>query len=202
MKDVDQLQPQSPHSVEPAPAPAPAQRPSRARQQSFFLRQLTRTGSQIEAAARTGITARTVRRWRAGNVVFAVRYDEALAARRELLEDLAMRRALGAEQRPAFHRGKPVAIDERHNDAMLMRVLARFDRVRARETVRPDRKSSRDPEHMSDIETLRAAGWVIEPPRGENLAGDFDRHLDHEVEKWAKKMSSSRGQATDPGKRQ
>jgi hypothetical protein len=159
MNDVDLLQPQSPQSLQPAPA----RRPTRARLQSFFLRQLTRTGSQVEAAARTGITARTVRRWRAGNLVFALRYREALADRRELLEDVATRRALRADQRPGFHRGKPVATDERHNDAMLMRVLARFDRVREREA-----------------------------------EGEFKRHLHQEAEKWSAKMSSSRGQATDP----
>ena len=149
----------------------PARRPTRARLQSFFLRQLTRTGSQVEAAARTGITSRTVRRWRAGNLVFALRYDEALTARQELLEDVAMRRALRAGQRPAFHRGKPVATDDRHNDAMLMRVLAHFDRVSEREAVRPGREFPRDLERMSDIETLRSAGWIIQPPPDANPRG-------------------------------
>lgn len=171
MNDDDLLQPHSPQSLEPAPA----RRPTRARLQSFFLRQLTRTGSQVEAAARTGITPRTVRRWRAGNLVFALRYDEALAARRELLEDVATRRALRADQRPAFHRGKPVATDDRHNDAMLMRVLARFDRVSERATVRPGRESPRDLKDMNYIETLRSAGWVIQPPRNANLEGEFKR---------------------------
>ena len=41
-----------------------------------------------------------------------------------------MRRALGADRRPVFHQGKQVATVERHNDVMLMRVLARFDRLR------------------------------------------------------------------------
>ena len=44
-----------------------------------------------------------------------------------------MRRALGADRRPVFHRGRQVASVERHNDAMLMRLLARFDRLRERQ---------------------------------------------------------------------
>ena len=44
-----------------------------------------------------------------------------------------MRRACGTDRRPVFHRGKQVATVERHNDAMLMRVLARFDRLRERQ---------------------------------------------------------------------
>ena len=47
-----------------------------------------------------------------------------------------MRRALGADRRPVFHRGKQVATVERHNDVMLMRVLARFDRLRERQAPR------------------------------------------------------------------
>ena len=43
---------------------------------------------------------------------------------------------MNVEHRPVFHRGIPVASVERHNDAMLMlmlmRMLARFDRLRER----------------------------------------------------------------------
>ncbi len=42
-----------------------------------------------------------------------------------------MRRALSADRRPVFHRGEQIASVERHNDAMLMGLLARFDRLRA-----------------------------------------------------------------------
>jgi len=85
---------------------------------------------------RTGIAPRTVQRWRLANSAFAKRYETVLETRVEILEDLAMRRALGADRRPVFHRGKQIATVERHNDAMLMRVLARFDRLRERRAVR------------------------------------------------------------------
>jgi hypothetical protein len=108
---------------------APPRRPTRARLQTYFLRLLARSGSVVDAAARAGVASRTVRHWRATNAVFARRYGEVLATRVEILEDLAMRRACGADCRPVFHRGKQVATVERHNDSMLVRVLARFDRL-------------------------------------------------------------------------
>jgi hypothetical protein len=114
----------------------PPKRPTRARLQTYFLRQFARSGSLADAAARAGIAPRTVQRWRLANPAFAKRYETVLETRVEILEDLAMRRALGADRRPVFHRGKQIATVERHNDAMLMRVLARFDRLRERRAVR------------------------------------------------------------------
>ena len=125
----------------PAWAPADARppcRPTRARLQTYFLRRLALSGSVADAAARAGITPRTVQRWRIANPAFAQRYEEALARRVEILEDLAMRRALGADRRPVFHRGKQVASVERHTDAMLMRLLMRFDRLRERQAMQPE----------------------------------------------------------------
>ncbi|WP_422000408.1 helix-turn-helix domain-containing protein [Reyranella sp.] len=133
--------------------PAPLHRPTRARLQTRFLRRLLQSGSVAEAAAQVGIAPRTVQRWRATNPLFARRYDEALAGRLEILEDLAMRRALGADRRPVFHRGKLVASVERHNDAMLMRLLARFDRLRERQAL----SAAAGPEAIDDIALLEAS---------------------------------------------
>jgi hypothetical protein len=125
----------NPPTSPPADVELP-RRPTRARLQTFFLRQFARSGSLVDAAARTGVAPRTVQRWRAANPAFARHYQAALAARLEMLEDLAMRRALGTDRRPVFHGGKQVATVERHNDTMLMRVLARFDRLRERQAPR------------------------------------------------------------------
>lgn len=128
--------PEPPAAISPFAADAvdasPPKRPTRARLQTFFLREFARSGSLADAAARTGIAPRTVQRWRASNTVFAGRYDAVLGTRVELLEDAAMRRALGRVSRPVFHRGQHVASVERHNDVMLMRLLTRFDRLRER----------------------------------------------------------------------
>ena len=115
----------------------PPRRPTRARLQTFFLRQFARSECLADAAAATGVTGRTIQRWREANPAFARRYREVLESRVELLEDLAMRRACGTDQRPVFHRGRQVATVERHNDLMLMRVLARFDRLRRRAALVP-----------------------------------------------------------------
>ena len=114
------------------------------------------SGSVADAAARAGITPRTVQRWRAANATFARRYEEVLSQRLEILEDLAMRRALGADRRPVFHRGEQVASVERHNDAMLMRLLARFDRLRDRQA-RTGGRHGREG-YLDDMALLDAAG--------------------------------------------
>ncbi|MFZ5781806.1 MAG: hypothetical protein ACOY4R_16565 [Pseudomonadota bacterium] len=133
--------------------PPPPRRRTTARLQTHFLRRFALSGSVAEAAARIGVATRTVQRWRAGNPVFARRYEAVLANRLEILEDLAMRRALGTDRRPVFHRGRHVATVERHNDAMLMRLLARFDRLRAREDARTAAdEAHREPQWLRELE--------------------------------------------------
>lgn len=142
----------------PSGSAGPPRRPTRARLQTYFLRRLAISGSVAEAAAQAGTTPRTVRRWRAANVAFARRYEETLGGRLEILEDLAMRRALGADRRPVFHRGKQIASVERHNDVMLMRLLARFDRLRERQALQAVARSGGWQEDVDDIALLEAAG--------------------------------------------
>lgn len=136
----------------------PPKRPTRARLQTFFLRQFARSGSLSDASAQTGIAPRTVQRWRAGNPAFAARYDAVLAERVGILEDLAMRRALGSDRRPIFHKGKQVATVDRHNDVMLMRVLARFDRLAERRAARASAPSDRFADAEVCLRVLDEAG--------------------------------------------
>jgi hypothetical protein len=146
--------------AEPAASPAddicPPRRPTRARLQTYFLRRLALSGSAVDSAARAGVTPRTVQRWRIANAAFARRYEEVLSQRLEILEDVAMRRALGADRRPVFHRGKQVASVERHNDMMLMRLLARFDRLRERQARQAAMSELRD-DYVDDVALLEAA---------------------------------------------
>ena len=111
-----------------------------------------------DAAARSGVTPRTVQRWRAANAAFARRYEEVLSQRLEILEDLAVRRALGTDRRPVFHRGRQVASVERHNDAMLMRLLARFDRLREHQALRAAASAAVHDRYPDDMALLDAAG--------------------------------------------
>ena len=137
----------------------PPRHPTRARLQTYFLRRLALSGSVVDAAAQAGVTPRTVQRWRAANATFARRYEEMLSQRLEILEDLAMRRALGADRRPVFHRGRQIASVERHNDTMLMRLLGRFDRLRERQA----HQMAASPDLVDDLALLDAAGeWARE----------------------------------------
>ena len=145
-------------SASPSTDASPPRRPTRARLQTYFLRRLALSGSVADAAARSGVTPRTVQRWRAVNAAFARRYEEVLSQRLEILEDLAMRRALGADRRPVFHRGRQVASVERHNDAMLMRLLARFDRLRDRQALQAAAPAGGHNGYLDDLALLEAAG--------------------------------------------
>ena len=149
---------QAAQAASPPADAGPPRRPTRARLQTYFLRRLALSGSVADAAAQAGVTPRTVRRWRAANPAFARRYEEALVGRLEILEDLAMRRALGADRRPVFHRGKQVASVERHNDAMLMRLLMRFDRLRERQAMQPGAFTSTPEGYLDALAALDAAG--------------------------------------------
>lgn len=111
----------------------PPRRPTPSRVRTYFLRVFERCGSVAEAAARAGVTPRTVQRWATAHPRFAERYAETKARRVELLEDLALQRASGRVLEPRFYHGQQVATVERYNDRTLLRVLDRFDRARERE---------------------------------------------------------------------
>ena len=159
-----------PDSAPPSPV-VRLTRPTRARRQTYFLRHFALSGSVGDAATRTGITPRSVQRWRTVNPAFARRYDEVVADRVAILEELAMRRASSVDYRVVFHRGRPVATVERHNDVMLMRVLARFDKQRLRS-------------FDQDVERKVAA-------RVQQLQSEFDLRVAEEVEKRMSQLSRS-----------
>jgi hypothetical protein len=109
-----------------------------ARLRTYFLRQFERSGSLAEAAARAGITPRTVQRWRSQDPRFAVRYDALIERQEAILGDAAIQRAGRVQRRIYCFRGKEVAAVERTNDQMLKFVLSRFDRARERAERRRD----------------------------------------------------------------
>jgi hypothetical protein len=187
----------APASLREPPDTAPPSRFTRARLQTYFLRQLERSGSVADAAARAGVAPRTVQRWRTANPAFARRYGEVLAQRVELLEDLAMRRACGTDRRAVFHRGKQVATVERHNDVMLMRVLARFDRLRERQAGRHRRWH--EPLDEEALRRLDEAGEraAREAARRRQAAGDIEGRVRQEEEKRLSQLSPSMRQASD-----
>lgn len=109
-----------------------------ARLRTYFLRQFERSGSLMEAAARAGITPRTVQRWRGKDARFAFRYDALIERQEAILADAAIQRAGRVQRRIYCFRGKEVASVERTNDQMLKFMLTRFDRARERAERRRD----------------------------------------------------------------
>jgi hypothetical protein len=109
-----------------------------ARMRTYFLRQFERSGSLMEAAARAGITPRTVQRWRSRDPRFAFHYNALIERQEAVLADAAIQRAGRVQRRIYCFRGKEVASVERTNDQMLKFVLSRFDRARERAEQRRD----------------------------------------------------------------
>jgi hypothetical protein len=104
--------------------PAPRKR-SAARKRADYERHLTRWGCHAEAAARTGVDARTARRWRE-DPAFAHRCDLALQFYREAIELEALRRAETPEYKPIWYRGRQVGHVRRFNTTLLLRLIARL----------------------------------------------------------------------------
>ena len=138
------------------------------RQQGYFLRQFRRCGRVAEAAACTGITPRTVQRWRANHPRFAARYDRIVEDRISMMEDDLVLRALHAEQRPILYRGNQIATVERRNDRLAMYLMSLFDRVRRRAEDRAERREVAELERASRNRMVeRTAELVAEKLRNE-----------------------------------
>ncbi|MBX9947041.1 MAG: hypothetical protein K2Y40_23415 [Reyranella sp.] len=119
--------------IEEVPAEVPAERPPRprkrtlARKKSDYERHLARWGNHAEAAARTGVDARTARRWRE-EPAFARRCAIALSFYREAIEVEALRRAQTPEYKTIWHRGRQVGHLRRFNTTLMIRVIDMIDR--------------------------------------------------------------------------
>ena len=108
-----------------AQAPPKPRRRTTARKQADYERHLLRWGSHAEAAARTGIDARTSRRWRK-EPAFARRCEMALAEYRHAVMMEVSRRMANPEVRPIWHRGRQIGHLRRFNDRLLLRLIARL----------------------------------------------------------------------------
>ncbi|MBL0898565.1 MAG: hypothetical protein IBJ17_07700 [Reyranella sp.] len=183
-----------PDPIDRALRRGPPSRPTTARLKTYFLRVFERCGSVAEAAARAGITPRTVQRWVATDPKFAARYAETKARRVELLEDLALQRASGRALEPRFYHGQQVATVERHNDRMLLRVLDRFDRAQEREVrAAAVAQAARDME--AEIEKRLARKSEERRQADERFRAYFEKQFEErvarEVEKRISEMSPS-----------
>lgn len=146
--------------------PTAAKKRSLPRQQAYFLRQFRRCGRVAEAAARTGITPRTVQRWRADHPRFALRYDAVVEQRISMMEDDLILRAAHVERRPILYRGNEVASVTRHNTQLAMYVMNRLDRARHRAEDRAERRELAELERASEDRLLqRVANLMVQKLR-------------------------------------
>ena len=141
--------------------PPIAKKRSRPRQQAYFLRQFRRCGRVVEAAARTGITPRTVQRWRADHPRFAQRYDALVEQRISMMEDDLILRASHIERRPILYRGNEVASVMRHNTQLAMYVMNRLDRARHRAEDRAERRELAELERSAENRMLERVADLV-----------------------------------------
>lgn len=120
-----------PENVLREPAPLP-RRKSRARKKYEFRHHLLRWGCYAEAAARTGITDRTARRWRDEDPDFARGCALALATYEDDIQLAALHRLRTPEVKPVWYRGRQIGHIKRFNAALLLRLADGLARRRQR----------------------------------------------------------------------
>lgn len=122
------------------------------RRRAAFRHNYARCRSIAEAAARTGVDARTVRRWRKAFPDFARDLDEIAAERRRQAVENVVLSAGQVEVRPIFYRGTRVGSYTRRNHALDLYLLKQADaealraekRREAAEAAAKARESERD----------------------------------------------------------
>lgn len=98
-----------------------------ARRRAAFLRHFSRCRTVVEAAARTGIDGRTVRRWRRDVPAFAARCEQiVIERRREAIETVVMA-ADQVETQPVFYRGAKVGEYTRRDRTLGLYLLKQSD---------------------------------------------------------------------------
>lgn len=88
-----------------------------------FLTALASTCSVTKACEITGLPRPTVYGWRANDVDFAARWNDAKRIGAEALEDEAMRRAAEGVDEPVFHQGAQVGAIRKYSDTLAIFLL-------------------------------------------------------------------------------
>lgn len=94
------------------------------KKQKAFLSVLSRTGKIGVAAEAAGYTnTRFVRKLRNRDAEFAKKWDDAVDAAGDILEDEAIRRAVDGVEKAVYFQGKIVGYESHYSDQMLMFLL-------------------------------------------------------------------------------
>lgn len=91
------------------------------KKQERFLQHLAKTGKVLESAKAAGyVNTSMLHRLRKEDGEFARRWEEALEAAADALEDEAIRRAVDGVEEPVFYQGEVVGHVTKYSDALLM----------------------------------------------------------------------------------
>jgi hypothetical protein len=147
-----------------------------ARRRAAFLRHFSRCRTVVEAAARTGIDGRTVRRWRRDVPAFAARCAEITASRRrEAIENVVMA-ADQVETHPVYYRGAKVGEYTRRDRTLGLYLLKQADA----EALRAEQRREAAAEVEADVEAYVQA------------------EVERRMQEWISKMSASGGHPDVP----
>lgn len=155
------------------------------RLRAAFRSHFARCGSTTEAAARTGVSRRTVQRWRKKHPGFDEDCRDIVEARRRQAVENIVLAADCVETRPVFHRGKKVGEYTRRNRALDLYLVKQADAQALREEKHRETKDDFEARVAAEVEK-RVAQRISEMTRSPrqqatpaddeftNVANDFD----------------------------
>lgn len=104
-----------------------------------FIRSLVETGGNVAQACKvTRISKRAVYDWRNSDKVFAARWDDAIEAGTEELEQEARRRAFAGVDEPVYYKGEVCGTVQKYSDTLLIFLLKARRPEKYRETVKAE----------------------------------------------------------------
>lgn len=137
-----------------------------ARRRAAFRHHYARCRSIAEAAARTGVDTRTVRRWRKAFPDFARDLDGIVAERRRRTVDDVVLSAGRGEVRPIFYRGTRVGSYTRRNHALDLYLVKQADaealRAEKRREAAEAAAKARESERDFDARVAAAVATAVE----------------------------------------
>lgn len=155
------------------------------RLRAAFRSHFARCGSTTEAAASTGVSRRTVQRWRKTHPGFDKDCRDIVEARRRQAVENVVLAVDCVETRPVFHRGKKVGEYTRRNRALDLYLVKQADAQALREEKRREVKDDFEARVAAEVEkeVARRISEMTRSPRQKatpaddeftNVANDFD----------------------------
>lgn len=151
------------------------------RLRAAFRSHFARCGSTTEAAARTGISRRTVQRWRKKHPGFDKDCRDIVEARRRQAVENIVLAADHVETKPVFYRGKKVGEYTRRDRALDLYLVKQADAQALREEKRREADGDFEARVAAEVERriselTRSPRQQATPPDDEftNVANDFD----------------------------